>query len=138
MLDFTTELGVRVRQQLVSEHVIWLTTVGRDNTPQPRPVWFIWDGVAVLIYSQPRTYKLRHIRRNHKVSVNFNTDWEGEEVAVLTGEARIDPSAPPADKNPEYLAKYDTGITGLGMTPGEFTRDYSVALRVIPMRMRGL
>ena len=137
MLDFTTEFGSRVRRQLESEHVIWLTTVGPDNTPQPRPVWFIYSGASILIYSEPETHKLRHIQRTQKVSVNFNTDSEGEEVAVLTGEARVDPSAPPADENTEYLAKYLKGIADIGMTPAEFARDYSVALRVIPLRMRG-
>ena len=91
----------------------------------------------MLIYSQPETHKLRHIQRTQKVSVNFNTDSEGEEVAVLTGEARVDPSATPADKNTEYLAKYLKGISDIGMTPSEFAHDYSVALRVIPLKMRG-
>ena len=24
--------------------MIWLTTMGSDGTPQPTPVWFLWDG----------------------------------------------------------------------------------------------
>ena len=137
MLDFSSEFGDRVIRKLESEHVIWLTTVGRDDTPQPRPVWFYWDGTSFLIYSQPNTHKLRHIGRSPKASLNFSTDSEGHEVVVLTGEARVDASAPPADKHPQYLEKYREGIAGIGMTPQEMARDYSVAIRLTPTRMRG-
>ncbi len=36
--------GERVRRRLTGEMTIWLTTVGRDGTPQPNPVGFLWDG----------------------------------------------------------------------------------------------
>ena len=136
MIDFSTESGQRIRKQLESEHVIWLTTMGSDNTPQPRPVWFVWDGTSLLTYSEPGTHKLRHIERSPKVSVNFNTDFDGEHIGVLTGVAQVDPTAMPADENAEYLSKYGEGIIALGMTPEEVSRDYSVALRIIPQFMR--
>ena len=69
MLDFSTDLGKRIGKQLESEHTIWLTTVGSDNTPQPRPVWFVWDGETLLVYSEPNTHKLRHIERSPRVAV---------------------------------------------------------------------
>ena len=40
--DAGTPFGDRVRERLVDEQVIWLTTVGADGTPQPNPVWFLW------------------------------------------------------------------------------------------------
>jgi PPOX class probable F420-dependent enzyme len=52
------------KKLLTSETIIWLTTVGSDLTPQPRPVWFVPDGEDVLIYSQPKAAKVAHIR-NH-------------------------------------------------------------------------
>ena len=137
MLDFSTEFGGRVSRQLESELTMWLTTVGRDNTPQPRPVWFLWDGMSFLIYSQSDTHKLRHLARSDKVSLNFSTDPDAHEVVVLTGEARVDTEAPPADRHPEYVEKYRNGIAGIGLTPEGFARDYSVAIRVTPTRLRG-
>jgi PPOX class probable F420-dependent enzyme len=71
------------------------------------------------------------------VSLNFNSDREAEEFAVLTGEARIVSDAPRGDDNPEYLEKYRDGIAGIGMTPEGFGRDFSVAIRVTPTKMRG-
>ena len=48
-LDPSTEFGARVERRLPDERIIWLTTVGPDNTPQPSPVWFFWDGETFLI-----------------------------------------------------------------------------------------
>ena len=137
MIDFSTELGSRVARQLKFERIIWLTTVGPENIPQPRPVWFHWDGTSFLIYSQPKTYKLSHISHNPKVSLNLNGDAEGDEVAVFLGEARLDLSAPAVTENAEYLEKYERGIAGLDMTPAEVARDYSIPIRVTPTRLRG-
>ena len=51
--DRATEAGERFRRRLSGEMMIWLTTVGRDGTPQPNPVGFLWDGGdSLLIYSQ--------------------------------------------------------------------------------------
>ena len=36
--------GERVRRRLTGEMTIWLTTVGRDGTPQPNLVGLLWDG----------------------------------------------------------------------------------------------
>ena len=138
MIDFSTELGRRVARQLKLERIIWLTTVGPKNTPQPRPVWFHWDGTSFLIYSQPKAHKVSHISHNPKVSLNFNADVEGDEVAVFLGEARLDSSAPAVTENAEYLQKYEKGIADLDMTPMEFARDYSIPIRVTPTRLRGL
>jgi PPOX class probable F420-dependent enzyme len=137
MLDFSSKFGRRVAQQLESESIIWLTTLGPDNTPQPRPVWFLWDGKSLLVYSNPKAHKVRHIGGNPKVSLNFNSDPEAHGVTVLIGDARIDSSAPPADINQEYLEKYHQGIANLGMTPSEFASEYSVSITVIPQSMRG-
>ena len=95
MIDFTTKLGVSAAKRLQTEHVIWLTTTSSDGTPQPNPVWFYWDGESILIYSQPASVKLGNIRRNPKVSLNFNADEEGGSIIVLTGVAshRREPQA---------------------------------------------
>ena len=137
MLDLSTEFGSRVEKQLEAELVIWLTTAGPDGTPQPRPVWFFWDGTSLLTYSRPKAYKLRHIKQNPKVSLNFNTDSVGSNVAVLTGEARIDAAAPRPDQHTEYLGKYRERMSDMGITPSQLARNYSVPIRVKPERMRG-
>ena len=89
MIDFTSRFGRRVKGRLRREKVIWLTTVDAQNAPQPRPVWFHWDGRTLLIFSENGKAKLRHIARNPAVSLNFNTDQDGGDIAVFFGTARI-------------------------------------------------
>jgi PPOX class probable F420-dependent enzyme len=137
MLDTTTEFGARVERRLREERIGWLTTLGPDSTPQPSPIWFLWDGESVLIYSQPNKPKLRNAERNPKVALNLDSDGGGGNIVVITGEARIVDGAPPADQVPEYLAKYRPDIARIGMSPESFARAYSVAIRLNPTKLRG-
>jgi PPOX class probable F420-dependent enzyme len=137
MIDMTTEFGSRVARRLEKELVIWLTTLDSHLTPQPRPVWFVWDGESFLIYSEPGTHKLAHIQRHARVSLNLNSDEEGNDIVVFSGEARIAGHEPPADQVPAYVDKYREGIKGLDMTPEQFAGSFSVPLRVRPTSLRG-
>lgn len=40
-------------QRLRSERTIWLSTVDAAATHWVRPVWFLWDGERILVYSKP-------------------------------------------------------------------------------------
>ena len=137
MLDTSTEFGQRVTHRLAEERIIWLATAGADDNPQPRPVWFLWDGDSFLIYSRPNTAKLKHIAARPKVALNFDGDGEGGDIVVFTGRAAVDPAAPPADQLPAYAEKYRAGFRRINMTPSEFAQDYSVAIRVWPEALRG-
>ena len=138
MIDFTTDFGQRARQHLEEEYFIWFTTVGTDLTPQPRPVWFVWDEDTFLIFSQPGARKVAHLRLHPRVALHFNTDAKADEnVIVFLGSAEIDPAAPPAHEVLAYFEKYKSSIAALNMTPGEFSRDYSLAIRVRPTKLRG-
>ena len=88
-MDLKTEFGQRVNRRLETEQIIWLTTMGGDDTPQPRPVWFLWDGETMLIYSRPNTAKLRHIASNPKAALHFDGNSTGGDIVVFTGKAII-------------------------------------------------
>jgi PPOX class probable F420-dependent enzyme len=137
MIDWTTKFNRRVLRRLKKDYIIWLTTVGSDLSPQPRPVWFIWDGESILLFSQPQAHKVRHIARHPRVALTLNTDEQADEVMVILGSAAIDPNVPPAHQVPAYFKKYRMGIDRLNMTPAEFSADYSIAIRVIPTAVRG-
>ncbi len=117
MPNFNSSHGRAAKKLLASETIIWLTTVGSDLTPQPRPVWFVPDGDDVLIYSQPKAAKVAHIRRHANVSLHFNADQWGSDqtVVVLTGTATLEEA-----KNPQsaaYIKKYKKDMAEIGMTP---------------------
>jgi PPOX class probable F420-dependent enzyme len=129
-------LSDRARQRLKDDMAVWLVTVRADGTPQPTPVWFVWDGSTALFYSMPGKQKLRNIAANPSVALHFNADSDGEDVLVLTGRAAIDPSAPVILDNPAYLDKYAQGIKDIGETPESVSADYSQAVRVEPFSVR--
>ena len=137
VIDTSSDFGQRVARRLADEQVIWLTTVDSKETPQPNPVWFIWDGQTVLIYSQPDQAKIRNIDRSGQVSLNFNSDFHGGDVIILAGTAQVDPSAPAADRNPAFIEKYAGGIASINLTPESFAAAYSVPIRVSLTRVRG-
>ena len=87
-IDRSTDFGARAARRLAEEQVGWLTTVRADGMPQPVPVWFHWDGETLLIFSEPAARKVRNLAGNPRASLHFNTDGDGDDVVVVTGEAR--------------------------------------------------
>ena len=72
MLDVTTEWGQHAEQRLRSNIIAWLTTVGSDGRPYTVPIWFLWDGRAVLIFSQPQKQKIRNLHKNARVTCKLS------------------------------------------------------------------
>ena len=132
MVDFTTAVGKRAMSQLTSEQVVWFTTVGEDNAPQPSPVWYLWDSETVLIFSRPEAPKVRNVAHNPLVALNFRGD-----SLVISGQAAIAQATPRADEVAAYVEKYREGIARLEMTPETLIATYSTALYVTPIRLRG-
>lgn len=133
-----TPFGDRVRQRLRDERVIWLTTIGADGTPQPNPVWFLWqEPDSLLVYNRADAHRLVHVAARPRVALHFDGDGRGGDVVVLTGSAAVEPGAPLAHEHPEYLAKYVDAATRVGGSPAEFAAQYPVALRVRVDKVRG-
>lgn len=136
-LDPTTDFGKRVLQRLQTEQIIWLTTIGNDGVPQPRPVWFWWDGETFLIFSQPTAAKVKHISKDARVALNFESGHDGEDVVVFHGMAQVDPTPLSAEVHQAYLTKYAEGIEYIKMTPESLSTMFSTAIRVKPEKVRG-
>ena len=64
----TTDLvAARIDRLLRMETVVWLSSVASDGRPHLVPVWFSWDGDAVLIASKPNARKVGNLRANPSV-----------------------------------------------------------------------
>ena len=139
MLDLESKFGLVVKEHLENEYFVWLTTVDAKGAPQPRPVWFIWEDESFVIFSEPSTYKVKHLMNNPRVSLHFNTkDSKGEEhIIVLIGDASFDTDTLPPHKLPAYFEKYNTGFDELELTPEGFSNKYSTAIRIKPSEVRG-
>jgi PPOX class probable F420-dependent enzyme len=137
LIDRSTPFGERVQRRLQEDLIAWLTTVGADGTPQPSPIWFLWDGETVLIYSKPGTPKLRNIARHPRVALNLDSDGSGGDIVILTGDARVIANPPPVEEVAAYIEKYRDGIAGIGMTTTSFSEAYSSAVQMTPASLRG-
>jgi PPOX class probable F420-dependent enzyme len=130
--------GERVAERLREAQVIWFTSVGADGTPQPNPVWFLWDGeTSLLIYSRPDAQRLRHLAARPRVSLNLDGNGHGGDIVVLAGTAVRDDATPAADANQAYLAKYRADMERVSGDVGRFAADYGVPVRVEVQRIRG-
>ena len=127
------ELTEQIEKHLGGDRIVWLTTVTPAGRPAPRPVWFVWDGTAIVIYSQPDVAKLRHVAANDQVSLHFNCTPGGSDVVVISGRAELVPDAPLPSALPGLLDKYLDAIQAMGHTP-EWYDAYNTAIRVIPDR----
>jgi PPOX class probable F420-dependent enzyme len=137
MLDPSSEFGARAARRLREEKLAWLTTVGPNGTPQPVPVWFLWNGEdSILIYSRPEMPKLRNLERNPRVSLHLDGDGKGGDIVVVHGEAGVS-TDPPADQVVEYVAKYTWGFERNNWSAEEFAHLYSVPIRISTRRIRG-
>jgi PPOX class probable F420-dependent enzyme len=121
---------------LREEKIAWLTTVRSDGQPQSVPVWFLWDGESLLIYSQPDRRKLKNVGENPRVGLHLNSNDRGGDVVRAEGTAEILDDFPPASEVGEYVDKYRDSIARIGFEPDSFARAYSVALHVTPERWR--
>lgn len=127
-IDTSSERGARADERLRSERTIWLATVDPGGAPAVRPVWFVWDGEAFVVFSRPTAAKVAHIAANPKVCLHLDPDEWGENVVIVSGEARIAPEHLPVDQTPAYVEKYGWGFERLGVTAADYARDYSVPI----------
>ena len=136
--DEFTDFGRRVRERLRDGRLIWLTTVGADGTPQPNPVGFLWDGAgSVLIYNRTDAHRLTHVRKCPRVSLNLDSNGQGGDIVVLTGDAEIVADHPLATDSPGWLAKYAEAARQFFGDVDRFAREYPVAMRVRITKVRG-
>lgn len=133
-----TVFGDKVRTRFTDEVVVWFTTVGSDGTPQPNPVWFIWDGTDVLTYNMADAKRIGNVIDRPRVSLNFNNGDGHKDSVVLTGTADVVDGAPPADANERFMEKYRGHMAGIGMDPAWYAQTFSVPIRIRLTNARGM
>lgn len=67
-----------------------LTTYKKDGTPAGTPVWIAPDGDRIVVWTNPKTWKVKRIRRNPQVTLQ-ECDRSGRTSGgeILTGTAEI-------------------------------------------------
>jgi PPOX class probable F420-dependent enzyme len=132
MPDLANPTDPHVDERLRKNLIIWLSSVRPDGRPHLVPVWFLWDGKNILIFSQPNTQKIRNLRQNTNVILALDDTKDGEDVVMLEGKAEFlnDPAVNPT--LPAYAAKYDSELKSMGYTAEAMAAEYTQAIRITP------
>lgn len=136
VLDLKKERDAHIDQRLRNEAIIWLSTVRPDGRPHLVPVWFLWEGQTILVFSMPNNQKIRNIRANNNVSLALEALDEGGDVVIIEGEATL--LNDPAVKTtlPAYVQKYRAAMQDMGSTPEAMAKTYSQAIRITPTNFK--
>jgi PPOX class probable F420-dependent enzyme len=131
------ELTKQAGRRLTTDEIAWLTTVTPHGGPAPRPVWFVWDGQAIVVYSMNGAARLRYIEHNPRVTVHFNSGAGGGDILVISGTAQRLSDAPKPSQFPGLLAKYGPVIERMGQSPQWYDDNYGEAILITPERSWG-
>ena len=134
--DLPNDRRLRVETRLHTNLMAWLTTVNPAGRPDSVPVWFLMcDDNRILVYSQPDKAKLRNIEANPHVALGLDVTDIGRDIIRIEGTAVRAPDHPPADRVPEYVAKYTERIGAIFGTAERFAEAFSEAIVITPSRL---
>jgi PPOX class probable F420-dependent enzyme len=141
-LDPSVAGAAHAADRLRGELMIWITTVRGDGQPQTSAVWFHWDGIDFLLFSQPRALKIRNLTAEPRVSLNLNGTGYGSDLVIVEGTAEVLPDFasgpwPEPARVEAYYAKYERSLRDeLGSSGDEMASAFTTALRITPTRWR--
>jgi PPOX class probable F420-dependent enzyme len=125
-----------VEARLHGNLMAWLTTVKPNGQPVSVPVWYLLrEDETVLVYSQPNKAKLRNVQQNPRVTLGLDVTDLGRDIIRLDGTALRVQDIPPADQNPQYVAKYTERIGAIFGTADRFAAMFSSAVLITPTRL---
>ena len=136
--DPANDVHARALARLHSEQIAWIGTTGRDGYPHAVPVWFLWTDGRALVFSEPRTAKVRNLRADPRVALHLEAGDDHEQLTVLRGTARLSPRS--TDEWLErvgdaYERKYRGGLAGLKLTLPAMAARYSVVIEITPLQL---
>ncbi len=129
-LDANDPQQAHITERLRTDVILWLASVRPDGRPHLVPVWFLWEGETILLFSKPENQKVRNLRQNPAVTVALDSTDEGDDVIVLEGIAAIIDDPDITTVLPAYASKYAQSIADLGLTAETMAKEYSQAIRI--------
>jgi len=123
---------------LASQRTSRIATVGLDFTPHVTPMWFVWDGESLWLYSLTRSLRWAHLRANPRLAVAVDA---GETYGELRG-VEINGSAAGVGEQPrtgepsDELVAVEQAFAVKYLSGAEFRYDARHAwLRVTPEKI---
>jgi PPOX class probable F420-dependent enzyme len=127
----------RIRRFLEQEPVVWLSTVRPDGGPHLVPIWFWWDGEAVLVFSKPNAQKVRNLRAQPSVMLALGDAEDDFDVGMVEGSAELLELPTRNLLPPGHLRKYARQLAAVGLSADEYAETYSQVIRIVPTRALG-
>jgi PPOX class probable F420-dependent enzyme len=127
-------LAARVDRLLSGEHVLWLATVRDDGGPHLIPIWFVWNGREIVIYSKPDAQKVRNLRERPTVMIAVGDPDRDFDVQLIEAIAHPLTQRTAEVIGPEHGEKYGELMATLGITPEEYNETYSQPIVMTPTR----
>lgn len=76
--------------ELAQQKYVLLTTYKKDGTPVGTPVWVAPDGDRLVVWTNPKTWKVKRLRRNAAVTLQAcDNRGRPKDTEVSAGTARI-------------------------------------------------
>jgi PPOX class probable F420-dependent enzyme len=123
-----------IADALAAGDVVWVGSVRPDGTPHVVPIWFVWDGETILVFSKPHAQKVRNVQTNPRVMVAVGEPSRDFDVELIEAVAELVPQ-PTCEVLPDGFAqKYGARVTEGGLTCDRFADVYSQPIRIRPTR----
>ena len=133
----TSLATARILRFLEQEPVVWLSTVRPDGDPHLVPIWFWWDGEALLVFSKPNAQKVRNLRANPSVMLALGDAEDDFDIGLVEGRAELLDRPTEKVLPAAHLAKYADQLAAIGLTPTEYAATYSQVIRIVPQGFLG-
>jgi PPOX class probable F420-dependent enzyme len=109
-----------------------LATVRPDGRPHVVPLWFLWDGEAIVVVSKPHAQKVRNLVAKPRAMVSVGQPGDADaSLLEVNAEVEAGGAAALADR---LWSKYRHQCEALGLTVGEFVETHSFVIRLRPTR----
>jgi PPOX class probable F420-dependent enzyme len=132
-LDLSSPRNRHIAERLRNDLIVWLATVRPDGRPHLVPVWFLWDGETILIFSQPNQ-KVRNLRADPRVMLSLDNTRGGGDVVLIEGVAELPPRGAVTMELAPYAEKYAERMRAMNRTPRQLAESYTEPIRITPTK----
>jgi PPOX class probable F420-dependent enzyme len=115
-------------------HVGWLGTDHPGGGPHLVPVWFLWDGSAITIYSKPSAKKVHNLQQMPDVA--FAVEQTAGQMCSVLIEGRAEVLASTEGLSREFCGKYAVAMSDIGIAASSFGERYPQTIRITPVRIK--
>ncbi|HSL32879.1 MAG TPA: pyridoxamine 5'-phosphate oxidase family protein [Candidatus Limnocylindrales bacterium] len=126
-----------IARSLRRETVAWLSSVRPDGAPHVVPIWFVWDGESILVFSKPDAQKVRNLRADPRAMVAVGRPGADFDVELVEVTAEIVPESSPGLLPDGFVGKYASLARRAGIAMDRFAATYSQPIRLHPTRWLG-